>query len=444
MTPIVSSTILRTQSDARLLALVGAGHDRAFEAIVERYRKPIMRYCRRFLPEPRAEDAVQQVFLNAWSALRAGSEVSDLRPWLYRIAHNAALDAVKRVGYDYDELTEALDVTSASSEEVERRWVVRETLTGVAGLPANQREALLRTAVEGQSRAEIARDLQISEGAVRQLVHRARATLRSAATAVTPMPLVSWLAATGPGSGQTPTRIAELAVGGLGAGGGAALAKTGTVVVAAGVLAVGAGTGLEQPSSQAEAEAGGRPPAAQSVRRSGAGITGIASQGATLPSVQRRARAIAPARTENEAATAPRTSNSGPGSINSGPGSVNSGPGSVDSGSGSSGSGRSGSGGDSDDFGDSSGPGSGDEDDHDSSGPGSGDEEEDEDNSGPGSGGDSDGDNSGSGSGSSGSGSDGDGDNSGSGSDSSGSGSGGDSDGDNSGSGNSGSGSGKN
>ena len=197
---------------------------------------------------------MQQVFLNAWSALRAGSEVSDLRPWLYRIAHNAALDAVKRAGYDYDELTEALDLSSASGDEVERRWVVRETLTGVAGLPDNQREALLRTAVEGQSRAEIARDLQISEGAVRQLVHRARVTLRSAATAITPMPLVSWLAATGPGSGQTPTRIAELAVGGLGAGGGAALAKTGSVVVAAGVLAVGAGTGLEPSGSQAEAE----------------------------------------------------------------------------------------------------------------------------------------------------------------------------------------------
>ena len=414
MTPIVSSAILRTQSDARLLALVGDGHERAFEAIVERYRKPIMRYCRRFLPEPGAEDAVQQVFLNAWSALRAGSEVSDLRPWLYRIAHNAALDAVKRAGYDYDELTEALDLSSASGDEVERRWVVRETLTGVAGLPDNQREALLRTAVEGQSRAEIARDLQISEGAVRQLVHRARVTLRSAATAITPMPLVSWLAATGPGSGQTPTRIAELAVGGLGAGGGAALAKTGSVVVAAGVLAVGAGTGLEPSGSQAEAEPGGKPRAPQSVRRSGAGITGIASRRAALPSARREARPVAPARTEDEATTAPRTSNSGPGSINSGPGSVNSGPGSINSGSGSSGSGSSGSGGDSDDFRDSSGPGSGEEeDDHDSSGPGSGDEDEDEDNSGPGSGSeDEDEDNSGSGSsgsGSSGSGSSGSG-----------------------------------
>src|SRR5688572_25178010 len=132
MTPIASSAILRTQTDARLLALVHAGHDRAFEAIVERYRRPMLRHCRRFLPEPRAEDAVQQAFLNAWAALQAGTEVTDLRPWLYRIAHNAALDAVKGAGYDYDELTEALELTSASEDEVERRWVVRETLGGVA------------------------------------------------------------------------------------------------------------------------------------------------------------------------------------------------------------------------------------------------------------------------------------------------------------------------
>lgn len=392
MTPIVSSAVLRTQSDARLLALVGAGHERAFEAIVERYRRPIMRYCRRFLPEPRAEDAVQQTFLNAWSALQAGSAVSDLRPWLYRIAHNAALDAVKRAGYDYDELTEALNLSYASSDEVERRWVVRETLSGVADLPDNQREALLRTAVEGQSRAEIARDLQISEGAVRQLVRRARVTLRSGASAVTPMPLVSWLAATGPGSGQTPSRIAELALGGLGAGGGAAVAKTGTVVVAAGVLAVGAGSGLEQPRSQTEAEAARKAPATGSQRGSGPGITGVASRPAVATA--------SAARGGGEGTTELRTSNSGPGSLNSGPGSVN-------SGSGSSGSDSSGSGSGGDDV-DNSGPGS------DSSGSGSGDEGDDNSVSGSYS---SASGSSGSGSSSSGSSSgDGDGDNSGTGS----------------------------
>ena len=46
-----SVTLLRTQSDERLAALAAAGHERAFEAIVERYRRPLLRPCRRYLPE---------------------------------------------------------------------------------------------------------------------------------------------------------------------------------------------------------------------------------------------------------------------------------------------------------------------------------------------------------------------------------------------------------
>ena len=46
-----SAVLLRTQSDERLAALAREGHERAFEAIVERYRRPLMRACRRVLPE---------------------------------------------------------------------------------------------------------------------------------------------------------------------------------------------------------------------------------------------------------------------------------------------------------------------------------------------------------------------------------------------------------
>jgi len=190
MTPILSSTLLRTQSDARLVMLTRDGHERAFEATVERYRRALHRYLRRMLPESRSEDALQQTFIKAWSSLgEGGAEVKDLKPWLYRIAHNTALDALKRSGYDYDELQESLHSPHATEADLERRAVMRETLAGVAALPDRQREALLRVAVEGQSRAQVAHDLGLSDGAVRQLVHRARMTLRAAATAVTPLPL---------------------------------------------------------------------------------------------------------------------------------------------------------------------------------------------------------------------------------------------------------------
>ncbi|MDX6648755.1 MAG: hypothetical protein QOJ97_706 [Solirubrobacteraceae bacterium] len=280
MTPILSSAILRTQSDARLLALASRGYERAFEAIVERYRKPLHRWCRTVLPEARAEDAVQTAFLKAWSALQTGTEVTDLRPWLYRIARNSALDNARKAGYDYDELSDALKLTPAPESELDRRTVIRETLTGVAGLPDNQRAALLRTAA-GHSRAEIARDLHVTEGSVRQLVHRARTTLRAAATAVTPMPLVSWAAALGAeAGGPAGQRIAELSAGVGSAGLAATAVKAGTVLVAAGVLAAGPGSDLRRAVGKDEpAVASDQPPDA----RAKAGGADSAGANATGP-----------------------------------------------------------------------------------------------------------------------------------------------------------------
>ena len=186
MTPLLSATLLRTQSDARLATLAADGHERAFEALVERYRRPLLRACRRILPEARAEDALQQALVAAWNGLRRGDEVQELRPWLYRIARNTALNQLRQAGYDLDELVETLSATHDPEEEVVRRAVVRQTLTGVASLPERQREALLRMALEGAGAEEVARDLGLSTGAVRQLVHRARITLRAAATADRP------------------------------------------------------------------------------------------------------------------------------------------------------------------------------------------------------------------------------------------------------------------
>jgi RNA polymerase sigma factor (sigma-70 family) len=215
--PSPSTVLLRTQTDERLVALARAGHDRAFEAIVERYRRPLLRACRRILPEARAEDALQQALVAAWRGLRRGDDVHELRPWLYRIARNTALNQLRVAGYDLDELMDSLGTADDPEEEVLRRAVVRQTLAAVAALPERQREALLRTAIKGDGQEEVARDLGLSSTAMRQLVHRARVSVRAAATAVVPMPVATWLAA---GAG--------------GAGTAATLAKAGTLVVLAG------------------------------------------------------------------------------------------------------------------------------------------------------------------------------------------------------------------
>lgn len=224
--------LLRTQSDARLVALASAGHDRAFEAIVERYRRPLLRACRRILPEARAEDALQQALMAAWTALRRGDEVSDLRPWLYKVVRNTALNQLRVAGYDFDELVDTLAAADDPGDEIERRALVRQTLTAVAALPERQRDALLRTAIEGRGQDEVARDLGLTDTALRQLVHRARVSVRAAATAVVPLPLAAWLAAAAPRAEPMAARIVELVAGSSGAG--ATLAKAGTLAVLAG------------------------------------------------------------------------------------------------------------------------------------------------------------------------------------------------------------------
>jgi RNA polymerase sigma factor (sigma-70 family) len=230
--PSPTTVLLRTQTDERLVALVRGGHERAFEAIVERYRRPLLRACRRVLPDARAEDAVQQALMAAWNGLLRGDEVRELRPWLYRIAHNTALNHLRVSGYDYDELHEVINGRDGTEEEFERRLIARSTLAGLAALPERQREALLQIAVQGRGQEEVARSLGVSEPAVRQLVHRARTQLRSAATAFVPMPLAAWAASAGERSGPLADRVGELVAGG-GAAGIAAAAKTGAVIVLA-------------------------------------------------------------------------------------------------------------------------------------------------------------------------------------------------------------------
>jgi RNA polymerase sigma factor (sigma-70 family) len=237
--PSPTTVLLRTQSDDRLVGLARSGHERAFEAIVERYRKSLLRACRRVLPEARAEDAVQQTLVAAWSALARGDEVRDLRPWLYRIARNTALNQLRVSGYDHDELTGLLATGPAPEEELDRRLVARSTLAGLAALPDRQREALLATAVQGRGQEEVARAMGISEPAVRQLVHRARTSLRTVVTAITPLPVAGWLADLGSRGAPVSDRIGELVAGAGSAGAAGTAAKLGAVVVLASGAAAG-------------------------------------------------------------------------------------------------------------------------------------------------------------------------------------------------------------
>jgi RNA polymerase sigma factor (sigma-70 family) len=219
--------LLRSQSDERLASLARGGHDRAFATIFERYRLELLTLARRLNSDGREEDVLQQAFLNAFVALRSGTEVTHVRGWLYQIVRHTAtkVRAPRHIPLD--------DVVTAGEpleDIVERRAAALGAVTELRRLPERQRDALMSIAIDGVPGADVAVKMGMSEGAVRQLVYRARTTLRGAITAVTPWPLARWLAAMGTAPGPDVSAAAGVAsVGGI-------TAKVGALV-AAGLLA---------------------------------------------------------------------------------------------------------------------------------------------------------------------------------------------------------------
>jgi RNA polymerase sigma factor (sigma-70 family) len=250
MSPWLSELFLSTQSDERLVQLARAGQDRAFAVIVERYRRPLQTFARRLGADGRADDLVQQTFLSAFAALRSGTEVWHLRAWLHQILRHAALRSVSVTTELELDWTDGELATASADELAELNLQARDVLSALATLPSRQHDALVGTAIHGRSRTEVAALMGLSEGAVRQLVHRARENLRGAVTALTPYPVARALAAfrSGPVAGQLP----EAAIGAVSASAGGIALKLGALigsgVVAAGFVSFGSASHPQPPA----------------------------------------------------------------------------------------------------------------------------------------------------------------------------------------------------
>jgi DNA-directed RNA polymerase specialized sigma24 family protein len=83
------SPLLRLQSDERLIVLLRAGNDAAFDLLFSRYRTRLLAFCRHMLGSKEdAEDILQDVFAAAYNAILADRREINVRPWLYRIARH--------------------------------------------------------------------------------------------------------------------------------------------------------------------------------------------------------------------------------------------------------------------------------------------------------------------------------------------------------------------
>ena len=188
----LSGAFLRLRSDEQLVALFRAGSDDAFRAIHDRYRARLLAYSRQMLHGAMGdpEDALQDVFMRAYRALRASDRPVMLRAWLYRIAHNRCVDELRRprpVPSELDADAEPAFSAPASDGEApavaERSAALARLVADVQTLPDQQRSALLMRELQGLSYAELGSALGVSIPAVKSLLLRARTGLIDIAVA---------------------------------------------------------------------------------------------------------------------------------------------------------------------------------------------------------------------------------------------------------------------
>jgi RNA polymerase sigma factor (sigma-70 family) len=148
-----------------------------FLALVAGVRPELHRYCARLTGSViEGEDIVQETLAKAFYALSLSPEVPALRPWLFRIAHNAALDFLKSHGRRYTEVSPEIDEVAGFVEQPDPA-VVRAALTRFVALPVTQRSAVILKDVLGHSLEETADTMGSTIMAVKAALVRGRKRL---------------------------------------------------------------------------------------------------------------------------------------------------------------------------------------------------------------------------------------------------------------------------
>jgi RNA polymerase sigma factor (sigma-70 family) len=230
----VTGAALRTQPDRRLVTLVRDGYENAFEEIVRRYGRPLTRYAAGIVGG-HAEDVTQDAFSKALLALRRDGAEIELRPWLFRIVRNTALNDLRDSPPSAEALAEAIASGASPAEELERREELADLMRRLQSLPEAQRAAIVMRELEGLSHEKIASALGLSDGGARQAIYRARRSLRDGAGMLLPLPLLKAVLA---GAASTPAEAAAGASGAVGAG--VALKAAAATVLVAGAVGAGA------------------------------------------------------------------------------------------------------------------------------------------------------------------------------------------------------------
>ncbi|MDP2810758.1 MAG: sigma-70 family RNA polymerase sigma factor [Rhodocyclaceae bacterium] len=172
-------------AEGGLIARAQAGDQRAFAMLVRQYQDRVFRFILRLIgAREEAMDLTQETFMKAHQALPGWRPEAQFRTWLFRIAHNAALDVLRRRQHiEFVPLVELAageedhdlpDPAPQPDQHLADRQSIDLLERTLRELPAEHREILLLRELEEMSYAEIAATLGIAEGTVKSRLARAR------------------------------------------------------------------------------------------------------------------------------------------------------------------------------------------------------------------------------------------------------------------------------
>jgi RNA polymerase sigma-70 factor, ECF subfamily len=161
----------------------GQARERFLELVGE-IRPALHRYCARLVGSAvDGEDVVQDALAKAFYAIGVDGDRPALRPWLFRIAHNTAIDFLRRYEHSRVERRDDLDETAAEPDPAPDPAAVRASLASFLELPVRQRSAVILKDVLGCTLAEVADTMGTTVQAVKAALVRGRAALREQAAA---------------------------------------------------------------------------------------------------------------------------------------------------------------------------------------------------------------------------------------------------------------------
>jgi len=176
--------------DAALVLASRRGDREAFEELVRRTARLL--YARAYLEtgdRHRAEDLVQETYLIAWRKLAQLNDASGFRPWLMTILHSAVVDAARRASRKKrkgrsgntgeTEMLHVADPSPTPAESVEAVEQRQRALSILRSLPREYQQVLMLRYLAGADYETIARQLALSNGSLRGLLHRGLAMLRT-------------------------------------------------------------------------------------------------------------------------------------------------------------------------------------------------------------------------------------------------------------------------